>query len=76
MTMEEVQRILGRSTSSSANTNDGSSVLTWSLDDGGVISVWFNPNGKETMKDWNHPEIKTERSLGDVFRDSLRKLGL
>jgi hypothetical protein len=76
MTMKEVQEILGRATSSPAASNDGSTVLTWNLNDGSTISVWFHPNGKATSKYWNHPEIRTKRSLGDIYRDLLRKLGL
>jgi len=76
MTMVEVQEILGRATSGPAASSDGSAVLTWNLNDGSAISVSFNPNGKATFKDWNHPEIRTERSLGDILRDLFRKHGL
>jgi len=72
MTIVEVQEILGPATSG----RDGSAVLMWNLNDGSAISVWFNPNGRATSKDWKRPEIRTERSLGDIFRDRLRKLGL
>jgi hypothetical protein len=76
MTMEEVQGVFGRPSSPPTTESDGSTVMIWNLDDGSKVSVWFNPNGKETLKDWKSPEERTKRSLGDLVRNFLRKLGL
>ncbi len=74
MTVKEVQYILGPpSYPSRIGGVAGVRAMTWNLD-GRIVGVYFDSNGRVIHKEWG--DGHTKRSLKDLIRDCLGKLGL
>ncbi|HEV2946368.1 MAG TPA: DUF3862 domain-containing protein [Gemmataceae bacterium] len=74
MTVDQVQTVFGRPASSSINRNQEVTVMTWNFDDADV-TVMFNADMRVAMMFLTEKE-KSQRSLMDIVRSFLSKLGL
>jgi hypothetical protein len=73
MTVQEVQDILGPPSYAGIGGIRGVKVMTWNPS-GRIVQVYFDSDGRMIDKEWG--DGHTKRSLKDLTRDLLGKLGL